>query len=304
MIYQHPLGYLLGVQGLALLRAWAGEGEHDEPFVRRRLEAIRGLLDDPDLARTPGVTVGQDATAPAYAQWAPSYDDPDNGLFAIDEPIIDAVLDGLPVGIALDAACGTGRLAARLAARGFEVIGVDTSPDMVDLAKDRVPGAEFVLGDLAALPTSDDAVDLIVNGLALTHVPELKPVYQEFARVSRPGGDLIVSDVHPLQVLLGSTVKARGPDGRAWLAATHRHGLGDHLRAALSAGFAVIRCEERPEPASRSVPSTGPGTGPVREIGDWATWPWTLLDWDAEASRSAWDNPAVTVWHFRLRDEA
>ena len=121
VIYQHPLAYLLGVEGLALLRAWAGEGDHDEPFVRRRIEAIRRLLDDSELAAVPGVSVGRDATAPAYAQWAPTYDDPDNGLFAIDEPIIDEILDVLPVGAALDAACGTGRLTARLAARGFRV---------------------------------------------------------------------------------------------------------------------------------------------------------------------------------------
>lgn len=125
MIYHHPLAYLLGVEGLALLRAWAGEGDHDKPFVRRRIEAIRQLLADPELAAVPGVSVERDATASAYAQWAPSYDDPSNGLFAMDEPIIDEILDGLPVGNALDAACGTGRLMARLAARGFQMTGVD-----------------------------------------------------------------------------------------------------------------------------------------------------------------------------------
>ena len=139
MIYHHPLAYLLGVEGLALLRAWAGEGDHDESFVRRRIEAIRGLLADPELNAVAGVAVGRDATAQAYAQWAPAYDDPDNGLFAMDEPIIDEILNGLPVGAALDAACGTGRLAARLAARGFRVQGVDGSAEMLELAKDRVP---------------------------------------------------------------------------------------------------------------------------------------------------------------------
>lgn len=220
VIYHHPLAYLLGVEGLALLRAWAGEGDHGEPFVRRRIETIRKLLDDPELAATPGVSVGQDATAPAYAQWAATYDDPDNGLFAMDEPIIDEILDGLPVGDALDAACGTGRLTARLAGRGFRMTGVDGSAQMLALAKARVPAGTFAVGDLADLPLPDAAVDLVTTALALTHVTELGPVYAEFARVLRPGGDLIVSDVHPDLVLLGSTVKATDPAGGAWLATT------------------------------------------------------------------------------------
>jgi len=296
VIYQHPLAYLLGVEGLALLRAWAGEGDHDEAFVRRRIEATRLLLENPELAAVGGVSVGRDATAPAYAQWAASYDAPENGLFAMDEPIIDEILDGLPVGSALDAACGTGRLTARLAARGFRATGVDSSVEMLAVARGRGSGGEFSVGDLRALPLPDDAVDLVTTALALTHVPDLGPVYLEFARVLRAGGDLIVSDVHADLVLLGSTVKATGADGAAWLAATYRHGLGDHLRAALAAGFAVLRCEEHPTPG----PTVGPLTEPTRDIGEWSAWPWTLLGWDPEASRSAWNNPAITVWHFRL----
>ncbi len=299
VIYHHPLAYLLGVQGLSLLRAWAGEGEHDESFVRRRVEAIRQLLAHPELAAVPGVSVHRDATGLAYEQWAPTYDNPDNGLFALDEPVVDEIVDELPIGTALDAACGTGRLAARLAARGFRVIGVDASTAMIELAKRQVPVGQFSLGHLDALPLPNRAVDLVTNALALTHVPDLRPVYREFARVLRPGGDLVISDVHPDLVLLGSTVKATGPDGTAWLATTHRHGLGDHLRAALAAGFTAVRCEERPAPR----PFTDPPSEPSRDIGEWPDWPWTLLAWDPEASRSAWNSPAIVVWHFRRQSD-
>jgi SAM-dependent methyltransferase len=299
VIYHHPLAYLIGVEGLALLRAWAGEGDRDEAFVRRRIDTVRRLLDDPELAAVPGVTVEQDATGPAYAQWAPSYDDPDNGLFALDAPIIDEILDGLSVGSALDAGCGTGRLAQRLAGRGYQVSGVDGSAAMLAAAKERLPDGQFAEADLTALPLPDAAVDLVVSGLALTHVPTLGPVYAEFARVLRPGGDLVVSDVHADLVLLGSTVKATGPGGEALLAATHRHSTGDHLRAALAAGFTVRRCDDHPRPAPVTTEAAGPADEPSREIGDWRSWPWPLLGWDPEASRSAWNNPAITVWHFR-----
>lgn len=295
MIYQHPLAYLVGVEGLALLRAWAGEGEHDEEFVRRRLEVLRQLLDDAELTGASGVQVGQDATGLAYARWATSYDDPGNGLFTLDEPVVDEVLGTLPVGTACDAACGTGRLTAGLVGRGFATVGVDASVEMLGRARVRVPSATFLAGDLAALPLADGAVDLVTTALALTHVPDLRPAYAELARVLRPGGSLVVSDVHADLVLLGSTVKAVTPDGGARLATTRRHSTGDHLGAALAAGFGVVRYEERPRPAP--VPPVS--AEPTREIGDWSAWPWTLLGWDPEAAAVALDNPAVSVWHLR-----
>ena len=55
VIYQHPLAYLLGIEGLALLRAWAGD--YDEAFVRARLAEVRRLLDDPAVADHAGVAV-------------------------------------------------------------------------------------------------------------------------------------------------------------------------------------------------------------------------------------------------------
>lgn len=54
MIYQHSLAYLLGLEGLALLRAWVGDEDFDERFVRERFAAVRALLDDPELASHPG----------------------------------------------------------------------------------------------------------------------------------------------------------------------------------------------------------------------------------------------------------
>ena len=66
------------------------------------------------------------------------------GLFATDEPIVAGYLNGREPGVALDAACGTGRFAEFLAARGHRVIGVDSSPDMLAYARRRVPGERWI----------------------------------------------------------------------------------------------------------------------------------------------------------------
>jgi SAM-dependent methyltransferase len=86
------------------------------------------------------------------------------------------ILDRIPAGNALDAACGTGRHAGYLAALGHQVTGVDSSPDMLARARQRVPAARFLAGDLHQLPIRVEAVDLVVCALALTHVPALDPV--------------------------------------------------------------------------------------------------------------------------------
>ena len=88
--------------------------------------------------------------------------------------------------MALDAACGTGRFAGFLARRGHRVIGVDSSPDMLAHARQRVPEAGFHVAGLARLRLPDDWVDVIICALALDHVPGLDPVLAEFARVLCP----------------------------------------------------------------------------------------------------------------------
>lgn len=299
MIYQHPLAYLLGLEGLALLRAWAGDHDYDQDFVTARLAEVRELLDDPLLTDHPGVLVEPDATPAAYEQWSPGYDDPGNPLFDLDEPLIDSIIGELPVGTAVDTACGTGRLTAHVLERGHRVIGVDSSLAMVQRARNRLPGTTFLVGDLLRLPLPDESADLIVNGLALTHVADLEAVLIEAARVLRPGGHLVVSDVHHDLVLLGSVVKAAGAAGQPQIASTHRHTTAEFLIASLAAGFQVLGYDERPRPAKPD----GPLPEPTRDVGSWRDWPWTLLGRVPEATRAAWNNPSVVVWHLQRKPD-
>lgn len=296
MIYQHPLAYLLGIEGMALLRAWAGD--FDKEFVAARLAEVRRLLDNESLANHDGVVVRRGDTVTAYRQWSDTYDEPRNSLCDDDEPVMHEILDAQPKGTVLDAACGTGRYAAYLAARGHHVIGVDSSPDMLGRARAQVPQADFLLGDLHRLPLSTDAVDLVVSGLAPAHVPVLDPVLAELARVLRPGGHLVVSDVHHELVLLGSVVKALGPAGEPGLVATYRHTPGDFLRAALPLGLQVRRCEE----PRRLPPAEPPPPASEIVVGGWDGWPWSLMDLVPGAMRAARGTPSTVIWHFQLAE--
>ena len=70
------------------------------------------------------------------------------------------------------------------------MIGVDGSPQMLAIAKAKMPGADFRLGDLRALPVADHAVDLVTIALALSHVPDLAPV------LAAPPAERVLPD-HP-----------------------------------------------------------------------------------------------------------
>jgi Methyltransferase domain len=189
--------------GRALLRSSAGDG-FDREFVAARIAEIRALLDQarrnpPDLGE--GSELGQVGTIDGYRQWSAAYDDPGNLLIQVEQPVVREILDRLPPGTALDAACGTGRHAEYLAGLGHRVIGVDGSPEMLARARARVRGADFLPGDLHRLPIRDQAVDLVVCALALTHVPALPPVLACFEPRWPP------------------TDSAGGPQVRQWCAA-------------------------------------------------------------------------------------
>jgi SAM-dependent methyltransferase len=289
MIYQDPLAYLLGLEGAALLRGFAGE--YNREFCEARIAEIRRLLDSPSL-HGHGVTADRVDTVDGYGVWSRTYDQPGNGLFAPEESIVHEIIDPLPPGVALDAACGTGRHSAYLAARGHQVIGVDSSPDMLDRARVRLPEAQFRLGQLDRIPMPDDHVDLVVCALALSHVPDLGPVINEFARVLRPGGHLVISDVPPEYLSLVSPPHVRIGDGRPGLLPAYGHRASDYLTAALPLGLRVRRCEEplRKEPIH-----------PADDLGPWDDWPWSLLGIVPEAAEAAWSGlRSLVVWHFQL----
>lgn len=100
--------------------------------------------------------------------------------------------------VAVDVACGTGKLAADLArlAPGATVIGLDFSVEMLRRADGAVPVAA---GDALALPLRDASVDLITIAFGLRNLPDPLAGLREFRRVLRPGGRLVVCEFsHPV----------------------------------------------------------------------------------------------------------
>lgn len=99
---------------------------------------------------------------------------------------------GGPIG---DLGCGPGHVSAFLAGLGGDVVGIDLSARMIDIARERLPEAEFVQGDLRDLPLPDESLAGAVAFYSLIHLaPGHVPVaIREIARVLRPGAHAIVA---------------------------------------------------------------------------------------------------------------
>jgi ubiquinone/menaquinone biosynthesis C-methylase UbiE len=96
---------------------------------------------------------------------------------------------------ALDVGTGAGALAFALAPLVREVVGLDPVPELLELARERaLPNTKFVEGDGAALPFPDGAFDLAGSHRTLHHVARPELVVAELARVTRPGGLVLVVD--------------------------------------------------------------------------------------------------------------
>lgn len=95
----------------------------------------------------------------------------------------------------LDAGCGTGRVAIRLAGLGYACVGVDLEPSMLAVARERGPGLRWYQADLARLDLGDEApFDLVVaagNVMPLLAAGTGPAVLSRLARMLVPGGRLV-----------------------------------------------------------------------------------------------------------------
>jgi ubiquinone/menaquinone biosynthesis C-methylase UbiE len=95
----------------------------------------------------------------------------------------------------LDSGCGAGALAFALAPLVGSVVGIDTSEELVAAGREHAPAnCELLVGDATALPFPFGAFDLTGCTRVLHHVRRPELVVAELARVTKPGGRILVAD--------------------------------------------------------------------------------------------------------------
>ncbi|MEO8997721.1 MAG: class I SAM-dependent methyltransferase [Rhodanobacter sp.] len=193
------------------------------------------------------------APTEAYSLWASSYPaHAHNPVMQAEERamlgLMPATLQGEAV---LDVGCGSGRYMLHALRRGAaRVIGVDLSPQMLACAATELaalqPTADIdlVQGSLTALPVPDARANLTICGLVVGHLENLQQSLAELHRVTRPGGMVLCSDVHPTGHALGWLRDFKSGDRH--YAVQHTQHLYSHWHAACTA--LALRIEQVLEP--------------------------------------------------------
>lgn len=143
-----------------------------------------------------------------------------------------------PPARALDVGCGTGALAQRLAAAGYDVTGIDPSRGMLDVAAERAPQVTTRQASATDLPFDDDSFDLVYSVATFHHIAAadaVRAALREIARVARPGGTIVIWDHNPRNPYWGPLMRRVPQDD-----GSERLIGADELEAGLRAGGAAV----------------------------------------------------------------
>jgi malonyl-CoA O-methyltransferase len=157
----------------------------------------------------------------AYALLASDYDRAPNALVSLEQRTLAPLLPPLAGKTVIDVAAGTGRWAAYCSARAARALAIDSCREMLEHSI-----SPAIQADAARLPLPDSVADLTICAFALGYAPAC---FTELARITRPGGTLLISDVHPNALASGWTRSFRH-NGSVIEVAHERYALAD-LRA-------------------------------------------------------------------------
>jgi ubiquinone/menaquinone biosynthesis C-methylase UbiE len=185
--------------------------------------------------------------ADGYDLWAPTYDNGDNLLLTLDELVFGNLISNVAIAEkrVLDVGCGTGRHWARILARSPAALsGVDASNGMLDRLREKYPQATLTCTDSHLLPgIADGSFDVVVSTLALGHFADADAAIAEWSRILRPGGDAIVTDLHPEAAERGACTFEH--QNRTLTIRLYPRNLASIEAAAAKCGLETVRFEQR-----------------------------------------------------------
>jgi ubiquinone/menaquinone biosynthesis C-methylase UbiE len=135
-----------------------------------------------------------------FGRWSRSYEQSwlQRTLFdRVHQAVLRRVGDDGAVESILDVGCGTGRLLRAIKQRwpDVQLIGVDATEGMVEIAQELTPGVVFHVGRAEALPLPDASIDVVLSTITFHHWHDQVVGVGEVARVLRPGGRFVLADI-------------------------------------------------------------------------------------------------------------
>jgi len=125
-------------------------------------------------------------------------------LSRIDDSFVDHFFRlGVRSGRVLDVGTGPGVIPIKIGrlSTAFEIVGVDLSPAMLELARENLSreqsdlAVRFEIGDAAHLDFAADSFDVVISNSLLHHLDDPGPALDEMARVAKPDGPILIRDI-------------------------------------------------------------------------------------------------------------
>jgi SAM-dependent methyltransferase len=176
--------------------------------------------------------------------WAEGYDHEPNPLLALEERLLRAEIKEFKGKHVLDVGCGTGRWMARACDAGAAAIGIDLTRSFLAQAAGKPDlRGRLAAGDAAWLPFRDQRFDAALCSFVMGYLASTEDVLGELARVVKPGGRVILSDLHPAALEQGWKSCFRVAETVYEIERRHYH-LDDVRAAAARQGFKEIQFME------------------------------------------------------------
>jgi len=146
---------------------------------------------------------------PAYDLWSADYDQQTGNLvLALDEAVFSDLIKFIDLRGAriVDVGCGTGRHWKTLLDKNpLQITGYDVSEGMLSRLQAKFPGANtHHLSGHSLRETRTNSTDLVISTLVLAHMDHLDDVLREWSRILKPGGEILLTDYHPVALAKGS----------------------------------------------------------------------------------------------------
>jgi SAM-dependent methyltransferase len=161
-----------------------------------------------------------------------------------------------PGQVCVDLGSGRGtdvlRLAEQVAPNG-RAYGIDITEAMLDkarktAAKTGIENASFLNADLEALPLADASVDWVTSNCVLNHARDKSKVWREIARILRPGGRFVVSDIYAVEPVPEEYRNDPAAIAECWAGASLK---ADYLTTILAAGLVDVQVLEESAPYAK-----------------------------------------------------
>ncbi len=182
----------------------------------------------------------------AYNSWSAQYDTNENKTRDLDEKSTIETLSRYDFENVLELGCGTGKNTVWLLQKANNVIGLDFSQEMLNLAKAKINDnkVQFKKVDLTQKwDIQPESIDLVTSSLTLEHIENLGPIFKKAYQTLKKGGLFFISEYHPFKQYSGKQAQFETKEGTQKVEA-YVHHLSEYIAEAAKNHFTLIEIKE------------------------------------------------------------